>query len=42
MCGHIKFILSKSIQNVLLIHIEYRFMCIVICILSLKINDMEP
>ncbi len=33
-CGYIKFFLSKIRQNVSLIHIEYRFMCIVICIVS--------
>ncbi len=31
---------SKTKQNVSLIHIEYRFMCIVICIESLKMNDV--
>ncbi len=36
------FLLSKTRQNVSLIHIEYRFMCIVICIISLKTNDTEP
>ncbi len=41
-CGYIKFIWSKTKQNVFLIHIEYHFMCIVICIISLKINDTEP
>ncbi len=41
-CGYIKFFLSKTRQNVSLIHIEYCFMCIVICIISLKINDTEP
>ncbi len=40
-CGYINFIWSKTRQNVLLTHIEYRFMCIVICIISLKINDTE-
>ncbi len=41
MCGSIKLFWSKTSQNVLLIHIEYCFMCIVICIVSLKINDTE-
>ncbi len=41
-CGYIKFFGSKTRQNVLLIHDEYHFMCILICIISLKINDTEP
>ncbi len=38
---HVKFV---DISNlfVSLIHIEYGFMCIVICMVSLKINDTEP
>ncbi len=35
-CGYIKFFGSKTRQNVLLIHIEYHFMCIVICMVSLR------
>ncbi len=41
-CGHIKFFLSKTRPNVLLIHIEYRFMCIMIGIIMLTINYVEP
>ncbi len=29
-------------QNVSLIHITYHFMCIMICIVTHKINDIEP
>ncbi len=39
---HIKFFGYKTRQNISLIHIEYCFMCIVICIVSLKINDIKP
>ncbi len=41
-CGYIKLFWSKTRQNVLLIHIEYPFMCIVVCIVSHKIKDTEP
>ncbi len=33
---------SKTKQNVSLIHIEYHVMCIMICIVLHKINDIEP
>ncbi len=41
-CGNINFFWAKIRQNVSLIHIEYRFMCIIICIVLLKLNDTEP
>ncbi len=37
-----EFFWSKTRQNILLIHIKYHFMCIMICIISHKINDIEP
>ncbi len=33
---------SKTRQIIFLIHIKYRFMCIMICIISHKINDKKP
>ncbi len=41
-CGYIKFFWSKTRKNISLVHIEYRFKYIMICIISLKINDTEP
>ncbi len=41
-CGYIKYLGSKTRQNVSFIHIEYHFMCIMICIVWLKIKDTEP
>ncbi len=41
-CAHIKFFGSKTKQNVSLIHIKYRFMCMTICIVSHKINILSP
>ncbi len=41
-CGYMKLFWPKTRQNVSLIHFEYHFMCIVICIVWLKINDTEP
>ncbi len=41
-CEYIKKFGLKIRQHVSLIHIEYRFMCIMICIILLKINDIEP
>ncbi len=41
-CVEISIFMSKTRQNVSWICIEYQFMCIVILIVSLKINDTAP